>query len=282
MELEPRKFLKLMDIDSLKRLRQISKDVRQDVIRMQQRGTGVGSALSAVDLLVVLYFDTMFFPHSTHPDRDRFILSKGHAAAALYSVLAHKGVIGAELLPGFLTDNSPLTGHPVRGSLPGIEVSSGSLGHGLPLAVGMALAAKMDEKPYRVFVLLGDGELQEGSVWEGAALAARLRLDNLVMLIDVNGLQGYDRVDAIMPNDALAAKLLAFGWQVEMIDGHDHPAISQSLAACPLAPVRPTALIARTIKGKGVKEMENQLGWHYFSVPAAKVEQFVQELEGEA
>jgi len=268
-----------MESNTLNHLQRISKAVRQDVVRMQQRGTGVGSALSAVDLLVVLYFETMFYPDSTHPHRDRFILSKGHAAAALYAVLAHKGVIEAKLLPGFLTDNSPLTGHPVLGSLPGIEVSSGSLGHGLALAVGMALAAKLDEKPYRVFVLLGDGELQEGSVWEGAALAARLRLDNLVILVDVNGLQGYDRVDAIMPNETLAAKLLAFGWQVKTIDGHDHQDIGQALAACPFAPGRPTALIARTVKGKGVKEMENQLGWHYFSVPAAKVGQFVQELE---
>ena len=266
----------------MKSLQQISKAVRQDVIRMQQRGTGVGSALSVVDLLVVLYFDAMFFPGPSHPDRDRFILSKGHAAAALYAVLARKGVIDAALLPGFLTDQSPLTGHPVLGSLAGIEVSTGSLGHGLPLAIGMALAAKMDDQPYRVFVLLGDGELQEGSVWEGAALAARLQLDNLVLLVDANGLQGYERVDAIMPNATLAAKFLAFGWQVASIDGHEHLAISQALAACPLAVGQPTALIARTVKGKGVKEMENQMGWHYFSVPSAKVGQFVQELEGQA
>lgn len=246
---------------------------------MQQRGTGVGSALSVVDLLVVLYFEAMTYPGPSHPDRDRFILSKGHAAAALYAVLAHKGVIDRQLLAGFLTDNSPLTGHPVLGSLPGIEVSTGSLGHGLPLAVGMALAAKQDGRPQRVFVLLGDGELQEGSVWEGAALAARFELDNLVMLIDANGLQGYERVEAIMPNEALEAKLLAFGWQVKTIDGHDHLAIGQALAACPLASRRPTALIARTVKGKGVKEMEDQLGWHYFSVPAAKVDQFIRELE---
>lgn len=271
-----------MDSETLNRLQRIAKEVRQDVVRMQQRGTGVGSALSAVDLLVVLYFESMFFPDPSHPDRDRFILSKGHAAAALYAVLAQKGVIDAALLPGFLTDGSPLTGHPVRGSLPGIEVSSGSLGHGLALAVGMALAAKMDAKSHRVFALLGDGELQEGSVWEATALACRLRLDNLLMLIDANNLQGYDRVEAIMPNETLAAKLLAFGWRVKEVDGHDHQAISQALAACPLAPGQPTAVIARTVKGKGVKEMENQLGWHYFSVPAAKVSQFVQELEGES
>jgi transketolase len=257
----------------------MAQQVRRDVIRMQQRGTGVGSALSAVDLLLVLYFEAMHYPGPDHPDRDRFILSKGHGAAALYAVLARKGVIDAALLPGFLTDGSPLTGHPVRGSLPGIEVSTGSLGHGLPIACGLAHAGRMDGMGYRVFVLLGDGELQEGSVWEGAALAARLGLDNLVMIVDVNGLQGYDRVDAIMPTAHIGDKLRAFGWQVCAIDGHDHAAISAALAACPMTLGRPTAIVARTVKGKGVKEMENQLGWHYFSVPAAKVEQFIAEVE---
>jgi len=261
--------------------RRIAKEVRQDVIRMQQRGTGVGSALSAVDMLVVLYFGGMHYPGPDHPDRDRFILSKGHAAAALYSVLARRGVIDAKLLPGFLTDESPLTGHPVRGSLPGIEVSSGSLGHGLALGVGMAHAGRMDGKRYRVFVMLGDGEMQEGSVWEGAILASRLGLGNLVMLVDANGLQGYDRVEAITPATTLADKLRAFGWQVVEVDGHDHGRISRALAASPEAPSRPTALIAHTVKGKGVREMEDQLGWHYFSVPAAKVEPFIAEVGGE-
>lgn len=267
--------------DSDKRIgwQRLAREVRQDVIRMQQRGTGVGSALSVVDLLVVLYFEAMVYPSPSHPDRDRFILSKGHAAAALYAVLARKGVIDPKLLAGFLTEESPLTGHPVRGSLPGIEVSTGSLGHGLPIACGLAQAARLDAKGYRVFVLLGDGELQEGSVWEGAALASRLGLDNLVMLVDVNGLQGYDRVDAIMPTARIGDKLRAFGWQVQEIDGHDHGRISQALGACPLTKGVPTAIVARTVKGKGVKEMEDQLGWHYFSVPAAKVDQFVAEVE---
>lgn len=270
---------RMTDGDKVTWWQQLARELRQDVIRMQQRGTGVGSALSVVDLLVVLYFGAMSYPSASHPDRDRFILSKGHAAAALYAVLARKGVIDPALLPGFLTDDSPLSGHPVRGSLPGIEVSTGSLGHGLPLACGMAHGARLDGKGYRLFVLVGDGELQEGSLWEGAALASRLGLDNLVMLVDVNGLQGYDRVDAIMPTALISDKLRAFGWQAREIDGHDHAAISQALAACRPGTGRPTAIVARTIKGKGVKEMEDQLGWHYFSVPSAKVDAFVAEVE---
>lgn len=246
---------------------------------MQQRGTSVASAMSAVDLLVGLYFGAMYIPSPEDPERDRFILSKGHAAAAFYATLAQRGFIDHATLVNFLVDGSPLTGHPFLASLPGIEASTGSLGHGLPMGVGLAWAAKLAGQRHRVFVMQGDGELQEGSVWEGAALAARLNLDNLVTIVDVNGLQGYDRVNDLTPLADITGKWREFGWAVKEIDGHDHRVIQEVLAACPLLPRMPTAIIARTVKGKGVKEMEDQLGWHYFSVPPEKVEAFVRELD---
>jgi transketolase len=246
---------------------------------MQRLGTGVGSSLSAVDLLVVLYFQLMKITAPGDPLRDRFILSKGHAAAALYAVLAKRGFFDHGLLGGFLTDGSSLTGHPSRGSLPGIEASTGSLGHGLPIGVGMALAGKREGRSWRVFVMMGDGELQEGAVWEGAQLASRLRLDNLVAIVDVNRLQGYDRIEELTPVAALGDKWRAFGWEVREIDGHDHDQIAGALAAEQVSPGRPLVLLAATVKGKGVKEMEDQLGWHYFSVPADKYASYIAELE---
>lgn len=270
-----------MDRHTLDTLATLAMRVRQDVVRMQQRGTNVASAMSAVDLLVGLYFSAMNIPSPEAPDRDRFILSKGHAVAALYATLAHKGFLDPCRLADYLTDGSPLTGHPGRDSVPGVEASTGSLGHGLPIATGLAWSARKEGRPSRVFALLGDGELQEGSVWEGAALASRLKLDNLVVIVDINGLQGYDRVETIMPLASFAGKWRAFGWATCEIDGHDHQQIDQAFRRCPLCPGRPTAILARTIKGKGVKEMEDQLGWHYFSVPSEKVEAFVRELEGE-
>lgn len=268
-----------MDRDTQEYLATLSRRVRQEVVRMHQRGTNVASAMSSVDLLVTLYFSALNAAGPEDPDRDRFILSKGHAVAALYATLAHKGYFDPCCLGGYLTDGSPLTGHPCRGSVPGVEASTGSLGHGLPIATGLAWAARLAGRTARVYVLLGDGELQEGSVWEGATLGARLKLDNLVVMVDINGLQGYDRVETIMPLASLADKWRAFGWETREIDGHDHVQIDQALRDCPLSPGRPTAILARTVKGKGVREMEDQLGWHYFSVPAAKVEEFLRELE---
>jgi len=256
----------------------MSRQVRRDVLRMHQKGTNVASAMSAVDILVGLYFGVM----STTDEmacRDRFVLSKGHGVAALYATLAARGIIDHSILAQYLQDGAPLAGHPARGSMTGIETSTGSLGHGLPMAVGMAWAAKLSGNLGRIFVLQGDGEQQEGSVWEAAALAARLELDNLVVIVDINGLQGYDRVNDLTPICLFADKWQAFGWLTREIDGHDHGQINGALNGCPFSPLRPTAILARTIKGKGVKEMENQLGWHYFSVPPEKVEAFIRELD---
>jgi transketolase len=260
--------------------RTIATEIRKDVVRMHQRGTNVGSAMSAADILAVLYFDVMNISSADDPARDRFILSKGHAASALYSVLAQKGFFDRAALADFLADGSPLTGHPSRGNLPGIEASTGSLGHGLPIAVGMGLAAKADRLTHRIFVLLGCGELQEGSVWEGAILAARLKLDNLTIIVDANNLQGYGRARDIQPIETFAPKLKAFGWAVEEVDGHDHAKLGDVLGRAPFEAEKPSAVVAHTVKGKGVAEMEDELGWHYYSVPPEKIQPFLDELDG--
>ena len=264
-----------------KPLGKIAAEIRKDVVRMHRKGSNVGSALSAADILAALYFEVMDLGSPDDPARDRFILSKGHAAAALYATLARRGLLDRARLDDFLADGSPLTGHPTAGGVPGVEVSTGSLGHGLPIAAGMALAAKRARRAHRVYVLLGCGEMQEGSVWEGAMLAARLGLDNLVAIIDANNLQGYGRAEEIQPVETFAPKLEAFGWAARQVDGHDGAALCQALRAAPFTPGAPSALVARTVKGKGVAEMEDQLGWHYFNVPDEKLEPFLRELNGE-
>ena len=263
---------------NVEHVREMAREIRKEVVRMHRRGPNVGSAMSAADLLAVLYFDVLRIAAPDDPARDRFFLSKGHAASALYAALALRGFLDRASLAGYLTDGSPLTGHPPCG-LPGVEAATGSLGHGLPVAVGLALAAAQDGLPSRCFVLMGDGELQEGSVWEGASLAARLGLDRIVAIVDANNLQGYDRVDEVDPAGRFAARFRAFGWSVREVDGHDPRALSACLRRVPFRKGRPSAVIARTVKGKGVAEMEDQLGWHYFSVPEAKLDAFLQELE---
>ncbi len=265
-----------MTVDELKI---ISTELRKNIVRMHQRGSNVGSAMSAADILAVLYFEIMHIPSPDEPARDRFILSKGHAASALYAALAQKGFIDTALLKDYLADDSILMGHPCQKTVPGVEVSTGSLGHGLPVAVGMAMAAKHDNKTYRIFVLMGDGECQEGSVWEGAMLAARLGLDNITIIIDANNLQGYGRAEEIQAIATLAPKFSAFGWEAREVDGHNQRQLIDTLSTVPFAYGRPSAIIAHTIKGKGVAEMEDKLGWHYFSVPAEKVKPFTNELD---
>ncbi len=248
---------------------------------MHCRGSNVASAMSAVDLLVTLYFRVMHIPAPDDAARDRLILSKGHAAAALYAVLAQKGFIAPVALDDFLADDSVLAGHPPRHGVPGIEAATGSLGHGLAIATGMAWAAQQDHAGWRCFVVLGDGELQEGSIWEAAVHAAALRLDHLTVIVDANGLQGYGRVDDLMPRASLAARWRAFGWHACDVDGHDHAALASALQADRPAG-QPAAVIAHTTKGKGIAEMEDQLGWHYFNVPADKRDAFLTELEQRA
>lgn len=264
----------------MKRLDCIAKEIRKKLIIMHQKGCHIASSLSVTDILTALYFDVMDIKSPDDPDRDIFILSKGHSVSALYVTLSKKGFIPEEKLEEYLVNAGNLYGHPTKGSVPGIEVSTGSLGHGLPVAVGIALAAKRDEKKRKVYVVMGDGESQEGSVWEAAMLAAANKLDNLILIIDANNLQGYDVVDNIQPLKMLKAKFEAFGWNAKEIDGHNTEEISREINNVSCVSGKPSAFIAYTTKGKGIKQMENKLEWHYYSVPKEKVQNFICELEG--
>ena len=247
----------------LELLKQRAKQARLWILDMISvaNSSHIGSAYSIVDILVTLYsqFDIDSIAKQVYP-RDIFMLSKGHAAAALYAAQATVGLIPVEALKTFYKDNSVLAGHPIRHAFPGIEASTGSLGHALSLGVGMALALKKDGHPNKVFVLLGDGECQEGSIWEALAMATRFHLDNLVIYIDYNNLQGLDQTEDITGKD-LSKRLAAFGAKVQEIDGHNYSEILQSMNNCVLGV--PNAIIAHTIKGKGVPFMENKLEWHY-------------------
>lgn len=260
-------------------LPRISREIRKKLVRMHRTGSHFGSAMSIVDILAVLYHRVMRIESPDDPDRDRFILSKGHAASAWYATLVSKGFAPPEVLENYLADGSSLYGHPVRGGLPGIEASTGALGHGLPIGIGLALAARKDRNPGRVFVLMGDGETQEGSVWEGAMLASRLKLDNLIAIIDANGFQGFDEVANIQPIETFRPRWEAFGWAVRDVDGHDHRALESCLRAVPFAPAQPSLVIARTVKCKGVPEMEGRFESHYLSVRRDKAESYIAELD---
>jgi transketolase len=251
------------DVTSLK---EITRQLRVDIIRMiETAGSGhPGGSLSVIDILAVLYLN--FLRHDPKrpdwPDRDRVILSKGHACPALYAVMAHSGYFPREELMTLRKLGSALQGHPDRLRLPGIELSTGSLGQGLSVGIGMALAAKLDKKDYRTYVILGDGEIQEGQCWEAFMSAPKFKLDNLTMILDHNNGQIDGHVDEIMPIDPMADKLRAFGWDVVSIDGHDFTQIEKSLSDTKKTNGAPRAIVAKTIKGKGVSFMENAIAWH--------------------
>ena len=215
----------------------------------------VGCSLGMVELLAALYFKIM-------KADDRFILSKGHGCPALYAVLGEKGLISRKILDGFAKDAGTLEGHPTRDLKLGIEASSGSVGHGLSLAAGLALAGKVDGKNYRAFVFLGDGELDEGSNWEAIMFASQYKLDNLVAIIDKNQLQILGKTSEVINLEPLAEKWRAFNWEVKEVDGHNFAEIIKALEGIPFRPGKPSCLIANTIKGKGVSFMENELRWH--------------------
>ncbi len=257
----------------------ISREIRKRLVRMHQTGSHFGSAMSIVDILTVLYFRVMKIESPDDPDRDRFILSKGHATSAWYTTLAKKGFFPEDVLDTYLQNGGQLYGHPVKGGVPGVETSTGSLGHGINIGAGMALAGKMDGRGYRVFVLMGDGEVQEGSVWEGAILAARLKLDNLVAIVDANNLQGFDRVENIQPIETLRGKWEAFGWGAREVDGHNHEELETAFQSVPFRLGSPSVVIARTVKCKGVKEMEGCFESHYLSVQKDKVEIYCRGLD---
>jgi transketolase len=212
------------------------------------------------------------------PDRDRFILSKGHAASALYAVLAERGFFSHDLIRSFATHGAALAEQPSPGCAPGVELATGSLGHGLPVSLGLALSARIRSKAYRVVTLLSDGECNEGTVWEAALLAPALRLDNLTIMVDFNKWQATGRSEEITSIAPLGAKWQAFGWEAEEIDGHDLSAIVSRLAEPRAASGKPRAIVAHTVKGKGVSFMENDNNWHYRIPKATEVEAAFAEL----
>jgi transketolase len=228
------------------------------------KASHLGSNLSCTDIIAVLFGDVLKFNAAapSWPDRDRFILSKGHAAVVLYSVLAEFNFFPADLLKSYSRNGSPLLGH-ISHHVPGVELSTGSLGHGLPVGVGMALAAKAAEKQYRVFVLLSDGEMDEGSNWEAFMFAGFHKLDNLIAIIDYNKIQSYGNIKDVLDLEPLSLKLESFNWETCEINGHDLQELKGELNKMPNDKGKPRAIICHTIKGKGISFMENNLAWHY-------------------
>ena len=262
-----------------------ARTIRRTALQMVHRARlgHPGGDLSAADILAVLYFDVLALDPARpdDPARDRFILSKGHCAAALYATLAERGFFAREQLLEFAAPLSMLNGHPARQKVPGVEASTGPLGHGLPVGVGTALAAKMDGASYRTLVLTGDGELQEGSNWEAAMAASQFRLDNLVVIVDRNGLQLGDATERTVGLEPLAERWRAFGWAVAEVDGHDHGALLAAFRSLPLESERPSCIVAQTHKGKGVSFMEDRVEWHHRVPTDAELEQALRELAGE-
>jgi len=256
-----------MNPEQLHALQETAREIRKETVRMIARAKSchVGTCFSCIDLLTVLYFHTLRIDprQSLLPARDRFIMSKGHAVAALYVTLARRGFFPTERLDTYISDGSTLAGHVTKFAVPGIEASTGSLGHGLSIGVGMALSLKQDQPPSRVFVLLSDGECDEGSTWEAALSAGHFRLDNLVAIVDYNKIQSYGRVADIMDLEPFADKWRAFRFAVTEVDGHDIAALASALDTTPREPGKPTLILAHTVKGKGVSFMEDQFEWHY-------------------
>ena len=240
----------------------------------------IGGSFSAMDILTELYFEEMRIDPAAPraPGRDRFVLSKGHCTPALYSILALRGYFPEKDLELFRSIKGHMSGHPDMVHVPGVDMSTGSLGQGISAAVGMALAGKLDGAPYRVYALLGDGEVEEGEVWEAAMSAAKYGLDNLCAIVDVNGLQIDGRTADVMPSEPLDRKFAAFNWHAIRVDGHDLDALRAAFAEARQVKGQPTVLIAKTVKGKGVSFMENDAGWHGKAPNAEQYEKAMAEL----
>ena len=253
-------------IMELKELSRLAYDLRKDTVDMIMAGNGghIGGDMSVMETLVTLYFDQMNInpENMNDPERDLFVMSKGHSVEAYYAVLAKKGFLDIkEVTEKFSKFGSQYIGHP-NNKLPGIEMNSGSLGHGLPVCVGMALAGKMDKKNYRVYCVLGDGEIEEGQIWEAAMAANKYKLDNLCVIVDNNNLQIDGTIEEVMSSYPIDEKFKSFGFQVINIDGHDIDEILKAFEVAKNVKEKPTCIIAKTIKGKGISYMENKVGWH--------------------
>lgn len=256
-------------------LEAVARKLRSHAVRMvhQSKASHLGSCLSMADIITCLYWHTLKIDPQDKdlPTRDRFILSKGHGAAILYSALAERGFFATDELDRYCEAGSRLTGH-VTSGVPGVELSSGSLGHGLPVGCGIALAAKREDLSFRTFVLLSDGELDEGSNWEAFLFAPQHQLDNLVVIVDYNKIQSFGRVSDVLELEPLADKFRAFRWAVREVDGHSLQELVSTLDALPLQKGTPSLVLAHTVKGKGISFMENDLSWHYKSPTAEQVQ----------
>jgi transketolase len=258
-----------------------AKNIRINAVKMVSDGgsSHIGAVLSCVDILAVLYARVMRYDclNPDWPNRDRFILSKGHAGVGVYATLAEFGFFAKEELAKHYTDGSYFSGHVSHKNIPGVEFSTGSLGHGLPVAAGIALSAKMDGTDIKSYVLTGDGELAEGSNWEAMLFASHHKLDNLVLVIDRNNLQSMTTTEKTIALEPLEEKLAAFNWQVCSVDGHDHDALESALKMSSNG--HPLAVIANTTKGKGVSYMEGKVEWHYKFPNEGQLQEAISELE---
>jgi transketolase len=258
---------KAKDSEDLKKIKEFAKKIRRHILAMAYcaGGAHIAPAFSMVEILSVLFNGVLNLnlKNLKSDNRDRFVLSKGHGCAALYAVLAEKGFFEKSQLKKFCKSGSPLGGHPDINAVSGIEASTGSLGHGLSIACGMALAGKLKKLKHKIYALLGDGECQEGTIWEAAMFAANRKLDNLVAIVDYNKFQGLGKIEEINRLEPFADKWRDFGWSVKEINGHDPIQIAKVLKAAPLKRNYPTMIIAHTVKGKGISFMENKAIWHY-------------------
>ena len=267
----------------MQNLKALSYDLRKNVIDMIVEGKGghIGGDMSVMDILVELYFEQMNISpeNMDDPDRDRFVMSKGHSVEALYAVLAEKGFFPIEqVINEFSKFGSKFIGHP-NNKLPGIEMNSGSLGHGLPVCVGMALAGKMDGRDYRVYTVMGDGELAEGSVWEGVMAAHQYKLDNLCAIVDRNRLQISGCTEDVMAHDSQEERWGSFGWHVVSVNGNDYKELKAAFDEAKTVKGAPTVIIANTIKGYGSSVMENKAGWHHKVPNEEEYAQIMKDLE---
>jgi len=262
---------------------ELAKRIRIHAVKMTAHGKSshVGSVLSIADILAVLYNDILRVKPAQPDwkDRDRFILSKGHAGAGVYAVLAEKEFFPTEILNTHCQNGSSFSGHISHLGIPGVELSTGSLGHGLSVGVGLALAAKMDKKDYRTFVVMSDGECDEGSNWEAILFSSHHKLDNLIAIIDYNKIQSIAPVKDTIGLEPFADKFISFGWNVSTVDGHNIDDLKHTLSAVPLCKNKPSVIIANTIKGKGISFMENKVLWHYRSPQGEELERALKELE---
>ena len=267
-----------------KGLNEIASIIRREIVTMIHgaKSGHPGGSLSAVEILTALYFDEMNID-PTNPkmeDRDRFVLSKGHAAPVLYATLAERGFFDKKELARFRKFGAMLQGHPDMNKVPGVDMSTGSLGQGFSAACGMAMGSKLDNAPWNVYALLGDGEIQEGIVWEATMSAAHYKLDNLIVFLDYNGLQIDGNIESVMNVNPIEGKFKSFGWNVITIDGHDYDQIFAALDIAKDTVGKPTIIIAKTIKGKGVSFMENQASWHGSALNDAELKQALLDLGG--